>query len=61
MNSHSKPPDEAVGIRAGDFYARRCIDALGLTAQNGVVRASMVHYNTSDEVDRLIRGLDEVI
>jgi cysteine desulfurase family protein (TIGR01976 family) len=50
-----------VGIRAGDFYAARLIDALGLSPRNGVVRASMVHYNTSDEVDRLIRGLDEAI
>ncbi|MDH3689281.1 MAG: cysteine desulfurase-like protein [Gammaproteobacteria bacterium] len=50
-----------IGIRAGDFYARRCIDELGLQAQNGVIRASMVHYNTMDEVDRLIDGLDEII
>ncbi len=50
-----------VAIRAGDFYAARCIDDLGLAPQNGVVRASMVHYNTADEVDRLIRGLDEII
>lgn len=50
-----------IGIRSGDFYARRCIDALGLASQNGVIRASMVHYNTLDEVDRLIRHLDEIV
>ncbi len=50
-----------VAIRAGDFYARRCIDALGLGPQNGVVRASMVHYNTLAEVDRLIRHLDAAL
>ena len=55
MNRHK------VAIRAGDFYARRCIDALGLAAQNGVVRASMVHYNTLAEVDRLIRHLDAAL
>ncbi len=48
-----------IGIRFGDFYARRLIDALGLREQGGVVRVSMVHYNTLDEVDRLIRALDE--
>lgn len=48
-----------VGIRAGDFYARRCIDALGLAAHHGVVRASFVHYNNDEELDRLIRSLDE--
>lgn len=50
-----------VAIGAGDFYAARCIEALGLAERGGVVRASMVHYNTADEVRRLIRALDEAI
>ena len=50
-----------VAIGAGDFYAARLIDALGLRGHNGVVRCSMVHYNTMDEVDRLIAGLDAAI
>ena len=50
-----------IGIGAGDFYAARCIAALGLAERGGVVRASMVHYNTADEVERLIRALDEAI
>ena len=50
-----------VAIGAGDFYAARCIEALGLAGRGGVVRASMVHYNTADEVDRLIHALDEAI
>ncbi|MFQ5786229.1 MAG: cysteine desulfurase-like protein [Alphaproteobacteria bacterium] len=50
-----------VAFRAGDFYAARLIDALGLRPQNGVVRVSMVHYNTMAEVDRVIRTLDESI
>ena len=48
-----------IGIRFGDFYAKRLINALGLRQQGGVVRVSMAHYNTLDEVDRLIRALDE--
>ena len=48
-----------IGIRFGDFYAKRLIGALGLEAGGGVVRVSMVHYNTADEVDRLIQALDE--
>lgn len=47
-----------IGIRYGDFYARRLIEELGLSAQGGVVRVSMAHYNTLDEIDRLIRALD---
>ena len=50
-----------IGIRYGDFYATQLIDALGLRAQGGVVRVSMAHYNTVDEIDRLIAHLSEVI
>lgn len=50
-----------IGIRFGDFYARRLIEALGLQGQGGVVRVSMAHYNTAQEIDRLIRHLDEAI
>ena len=50
-----------IGIRFGDFYACRLIQDLGLSEQKGVVRASLVHYNTLEEVDRLIRALDEAI
>ena len=50
-----------IGIRFGDFYAKRLIEALGLDGHGGVVRVSMAHYNTLDEIDRLVRHLDEVI
>lgn len=50
-----------VGIRFGDFYARRLIDRLGLAERDGVVRVSMVHYNTPAEVDRLLAALDEAL
>jgi len=50
-----------IGIRHGDFYARRLIEALGLQSLGGVVRVSMAHYNTLAEIDQLIRHLDEVI
>ena len=49
---------ERIGIRWGDFYARRLIRDLGLEKVGGVVRISMVHYNTIEEVDRLIAALD---
>ena len=50
-----------IAIGVGDFYAARCIDALGARSQNGVIRASMVHYNSHEDVDRLLTHLDEVI
>jgi cysteine desulfurase family protein (TIGR01976 family) len=51
----------AIGIRFGDFYAKRLIEALGLHTQGGVVRVSIAHYNTMAEIDRLILHLDEII
>jgi cysteine desulfurase family protein (TIGR01976 family) len=50
-----------IGIRFGDFHSRRLVDHLGLQPAGGVVRVSMVHYNTLEEIDRLIAGLDAAI
>ncbi len=50
-----------IGIRFGDFYAKRLVESLGLDAQGGVVRVSIAHYNTRDEINTLIRHLDEVL
>lgn len=50
-----------VGIRYGDFHSRRLVERLGLAPGNGVVRVSMVHYNTLGEVDRLVEALDEAL
>ena len=50
-----------VGIRFGDFHSRRLIEHLGLAENGGVVRVSMVHYNTVDEVDRLIGALEQAL
>jgi ABC-type amino acid transport substrate-binding protein len=50
-----------VGIRSGDFYARRLIDVLELAGRYGVVRVSMVDYNTLGEVDRLIGALEAAL
>ncbi|NIM10861.1 MAG: cysteine desulfurase-like protein [Candidatus Aminicenantes bacterium] len=58
VKSSTIPPEvdkHKIGIRYGDFYARRLITDLGLAPQDGVVRVSMVHYNTREEIDRLIK------
>lgn len=47
-----------LAARWGDFYAPRAIRALELEERGGVVRVSMVHYNTPDEVARLLEELD---
>ncbi len=50
-----------IGIRWGDFYARRLIESLNISDIDGVVRISMVHYNTKSEVEKLIGVLDKII
>lgn len=50
-----------IAIRFGDFYAKKLIQDLDLDEQNGVVRVSLVHYNTMEEVDRLIKALDPIL
>jgi len=50
-----------IGIRFGDFYARRLIEALALHKHGGVVRISIAHYNTSEEIARLLLALDQAI
>jgi cysteine desulfurase family protein (TIGR01976 family) len=52
---------EGLGIRYGHFYAYRLCTALGLSPDDGVVRASLAHYNTAEEVERLIQVLDRVL
>ena len=50
-----------IGIRFGDFYAKRLVKALALEDAGGVVRVSIAHYNTMDEIDRLVSHLAPVI
>lgn len=52
---------ERVALRYGHFYAYRLIEALGLGDSDGAVRASLVHYNTPEEVARLIAALDRAL
>jgi selenocysteine lyase/cysteine desulfurase len=46
-----------IGMRSGHMYAYRLCEALGIDVGEGVVRISAVHYNTIDEIERLIATL----
>lgn len=51
-----------IGIRFGDFYARHLCEALGINAAyGGVVRVSIAHYNSMQEIERLIEALESAI
>jgi cysteine desulfurase family protein (TIGR01976 family) len=47
-----------VMVGGGHFYAWRLLERLGIDPQHGVLRLSLVHYNTPEEVTRLIGALD---
>jgi selenocysteine lyase/cysteine desulfurase len=41
-----------IGIRDGHLYSPRLMKRLGLSLETGAVRASLVHYNTIEEIHR---------
>lgn len=51
---------EGIGIRSGHMYAVRLCEELGIDPATGVVRVSVLHYNTEEEIDRLIGALDRI-
>jgi cysteine desulfurase family protein (TIGR01976 family) len=50
-----------IAIRNGHMYAYRLCEALGLDPDDGVVRISLVHYNTPAEIGRLIEVLEQAL
>lgn len=49
-----------IGVRDGHMYAPRLMKRLGLIPESGAVRASLVHYNTSDEIRQFSSVLAEI-
>jgi len=49
-----------IATRNDNFYAWRCLKALGINVDDGVVRTSMVHYNTHEDVSNLISALKTI-
>jgi cysteine desulfurase family protein (TIGR01976 family) len=49
-----------IGVRDGHMYSPRLMKRLGLANETGAVRASLVHYNTSEEVRRFGSALAEI-
>jgi selenocysteine lyase/cysteine desulfurase len=47
-----------IGVRDGNMYSPRLLRRLGIT---GAVRASLVHYNTTEEIDRFFGVLRRIV
>jgi selenocysteine lyase/cysteine desulfurase len=50
--------ERGIAVWWGDYYAIEVMRRFGL-GQDGAVRVGIVHYNTADEVDRLLSALGE--
>jgi cysteine desulfurase family protein (TIGR01976 family) len=48
---------EGVCVFAGDYYAYEYFTAMGLRDSGGAVRASVYHYTSEQDVDRLLAGV----
>lgn len=51
--------DRGIFTWDGSFYALNLTERLGVEQSGGLLRVGLVHYNTMDEVDRLLAGLNE--
>jgi len=51
--------DRGIFTWDGNFYALNLTERLGVEQHGGVLRVGLVHYNTADEVDRLLAALRE--
>jgi cysteine desulfurase family protein (TIGR01976 family) len=53
--------DHGIGIRDGHMYAPRLMNRLGVGLDTGVNRASLVHYNTVQEIHEFGKVLGDIV
>jgi cysteine desulfurase family protein (TIGR01976 family) len=49
-----------IAVWSGDSYACELIDAMGLRARGGAVRAGVVRYTTADDIDTLLAAVRDL-
>ncbi|HOG46458.1 MAG TPA: cysteine desulfurase-like protein [Anaerolineae bacterium] len=52
--------DEGIFVWDGNYYALTLMEELGLEAHGGMVRVGLAHYNTAEEVQRLVAAVRRV-
>jgi selenocysteine lyase/cysteine desulfurase len=45
----------------GNYYALNLTEQLDVERQGGFLRIGLVHYNTTEEVERLLKALGEIV
>ncbi len=51
---------QGICVWDGDFYASRPVEVLGLAERGGLLRTGISMYNTRDEINRLLSGLERL-
>jgi selenocysteine lyase/cysteine desulfurase len=49
-----------IAVWWGNYYALETMKRLGVDTEQGAVRAGIVHYNTAEEIDRLLTALSDL-
>jgi len=49
-----------IATRNDNFYAWRCLEALSINTNDGVIRLSLTHYNSLEDVEKVINVLEKV-
>ncbi|MEA3198164.1 MAG: hypothetical protein QOF32_2216 [Gammaproteobacteria bacterium] len=52
--------NQGICVWDGDFYAARPVQVLGLVERGGLLRTGISMYNTRDELNRLLTGLEQL-
>ncbi|MHB8539633.1 MAG: cysteine desulfurase-like protein [Candidatus Acidiferrales bacterium] len=53
--------DRGIFTWDGNYYALNLTERLGVEKDGGLLRIGLVHYNTAEEVDRLLAALHELV
>jgi len=51
---------QGIGVRDGNMYSPRLLRRMGIPEKAGAVRASLVHYNTTAEIDQFVEVLKRI-
>ena len=52
--------EQKIATRNDNFYAWRCLKALGIDTEDGVIRLSLTHYNNENDVSKVIKALRKI-
>ncbi|HYL13902.1 MAG TPA: cysteine desulfurase-like protein [Terriglobales bacterium] len=52
--------ESGIGVRDGNMYSPRLLHRMGIPPETGAVRASLVHYNTVEEIGKFVDVLRRI-